>query len=163
MLYRLHDASFVRHFGSHGSDPGQLNVPSSIAVVPSACTPDDHSGWLAVADQTNRRVQVLTQLGQVVRVLHADATNGLSTLHVGLCGLTVCLGADGQAEILVADSYNDRVVAFALDGSAARVVCGMGQRGSGAGKFDRPAGLAVTAAGDLWVVDAFKNRVCLFR
>jgi DNA-binding beta-propeller fold protein YncE len=163
VLYRLHDASFVRHFGSRGSAPCQLHVPSNIVVVPSSCTPVDHSAWLAVADQHNRRVQVLTQLGQVVRVLQGDAANGFFQLGSYMYGLTVCLGADGQAEILVADSMNHRVVAFALDGSAARVVCGTGQRGSGAGELNFPAGLVVTASGDIYVVDSENNRVCWFR
>jgi DNA-binding beta-propeller fold protein YncE len=163
VLYRLHDASFVRHFGSRGSDPGQFHLPNRIAVVPSSCTPVDHSGWLAVADQGNRRLQVLTQVGQVVRVLQGDAANGLSTLSSFLCGPTVCLCADGQAEILVADSMNHRVVAFALDGSAARVVCDTEEAGSGAGAFVFSVGLAVTAVGDLWVVDRGNHRVCLFR
>jgi DNA-binding beta-propeller fold protein YncE len=163
VLYRLYDASFVRNFGSHGFAPGQFYLPRCIAVVPSSCTPDDHSAWLAVGDQLNRRVQVLTQLGQVVRVLQGSAMNGLYPLSDFTCGLTVCLGADGQAEILVADTWNHRVVAFALDGSAARVVCGTGEAGSGAGEFIFPAGLAVTATGDLWVVDTGNNRLCLFK
>jgi DNA-binding beta-propeller fold protein YncE len=163
VLYRLHDASFVHHFGSRGSAPGQFYFPCSIAVVPSAFNPHDHSALLAVADGRNLRVQVLTQLGQVVRVLQGDASNELAPLSSFLFGLTVCLGADGRAEILVADSMNHRVVAFAMDGSAARVVCGTGQRGSGAGELSDPAGLAVMAAGDLFVVDAGNHCVCLFR
>ena len=163
VLYRLHDASFVRLFGSFGAAPGQFSSPRCIVVVPSSCTPDEHSGWLAVSDEENCRVQVLTQLGQVVRVLQGDAANEFAPLKSFPCGLTVCLGADGQAEILFADTSNHRVVAFALDGSAARVVCGTGQRGSGAGELYDPAGLAVTAAGDLWVVDESNHRVCLFR
>jgi DNA-binding beta-propeller fold protein YncE len=163
VLCWLHDASFVRHLGSGGSAPGQFISPSSIAVVPSSCTPDDHCAWLAVADEHNQRVQVLTQLGEVVRVLQGDAANGLAPLDTDLCGLTVCLGADGQAEILVADSVNHRVVAFALDGSAARVVCGTEEAGSGAGELDSPSGLAVTATGDLWVAETGNHRVYLFR
>ncbi len=164
VLYRLHDASFARHFGSFGAAPGQFDRPNYIAVVPaSSCTPDDHSGWLAVSDEGNRRVQVLTQLGQVVRVLQGDAANGLFPLDVSPCGLTVCLGADDQPEILVADASTLRVVAFALDGSAARVVCGSEKAGSGAGALSVPAGLAVTAAGDLWVVDRGNHSLCLFR
>jgi tripartite motif-containing protein 71 len=162
VLYRLHDASFARHFGSRGSAPGQFHYPNSIAVVPSYYTPDDHSGWLAVGDEGNRRVQVLTQLGQVMRVLQGDAANGLSPLSMYLCGLTVCTGVDGQAEILVADTSNHRVLAFALDGSAARVVCGTGRRGSGNGEFNFPSGLTLTAAGDLCVADRDNHRVCLF-
>jgi DNA-binding beta-propeller fold protein YncE len=163
VLYRLHDASLVRHFGSKGSAPGQLNLPIGIAVVPSSYTPDDHSAWLTVVDAYNRRVQVLTQLGQVVRVLQGDATSGLCLLSSFLCGIVVCLGADGQAEILIADSWNHRVVAFALDGCAARVVLSAQAADRGVKALDYPAGLVVTAAGNLWVADSGNHRVCLFR
>ena len=121
------------------------------------------SGWLAVTDDLNNRVQVVTLTGQVMRVLAGDAANGLGQLSQCPLGITVCVDADGQPELLVSDKWNDRVVAFRLDGSAARVVCGTGQRGSGAGELNCPAGLAVTATGDLWVVEAGIHRVSLFR
>ena len=121
------------------------------------------SGWLAVADDYNRRVQVVTLTGQVIRVLAGDAANGLGQLNTVLYGITVCVDADGQPELLVSDTYNHRVVAFRLDGSAARVVCGTGEEGSGAGELSYPVGLAVTATGDLWVVEPGNNRVSLFR
>ena len=121
------------------------------------------SGWLAVADDYNRRVQVVTLTGQVIRVLAGDAANGLGQLSGSLLGITVCVDADGQPELLVSDSDNHRVVAFRLDGSAARVVCGTGEDGSGAGELKYPAGLAVTATGDLWVVEQGNHRMSLFR
>ena len=127
------------------------------------CIPAGGSGWLAVADENNRRVQVLTLTGQVIRVLAGDAANGLGQLSRSLCGITVCVDADGQPELLVSDSYNHRVVAFRLDGSSARVVCGTGSWGRGAGELNLPAGLAVTATGDLWVVEQGNDRVSLFR
>ena len=121
------------------------------------------SGWLAVADDLNRRVQVVTLTGQVIRVLAGDAANGLGQLSTSVWGITVCVDADGQPELLVSDSDNHRVVAFRLDGSAARVVCGTGRGGSGAGEMTYPVGLAVTATGDLWVVESGNHRVSLFR
>ena len=121
------------------------------------------SGWLAVTDSGNRRVQVVTLTGQVIRVLAGDAANGLGQLSTSLYGITVCVDADGQPELLVSDTLHDRVVAFRLDGSAARVVCGTGRVGSGAGELNNPAGLAVTATGDLWVVEFGNHRVSLFQ
>jgi hypothetical protein len=108
-------------------------------------------------------VQVVTQLGQVMQLLEGNATNGLDMLSDHLFGITVCLAADGRVEILVADSENYRVVALALDGSTARVVCGTGRQGNAAGELDFPGGLVVTAAGDLWVADQMNHRVCVFR
>jgi DNA-binding beta-propeller fold protein YncE len=163
VVYHLCDGSLVRHFGSRGSSPGQFQFPRSIALVPSSATPGDHSGWLAVADDMNRHVQVVTQIGQPIRVLTGPEANPLYLLSNSLCGIVVCIGADGLAEILVADSDNHRVVAFALDGCAARVVCGAWQAGSGAGELNFPAGLVVTAGGDLWVSELGNSRMSLFR
>ncbi len=132
--------------------------------VPSACIPAGGSGWLAVADVGNDRLQVMTLTGQVIRVLAGDAANGLGQLSGVLWGITMCFDAQGDPELLVADTNNHRVVAFRLDGRAARLlVCGTGQWGSGAGELRWPAGLAVTATGDLWVVDGGNDRVSLFR
>jgi sugar lactone lactonase YvrE len=127
------------------------------------CIPAGGSGWLAVADSDNRRLQVLSLTGQVIRVLAGDAANGLGQLSTYLCGITVSVDAQGDPELLVADSLNHRVVAFRLDGRAARVVCGTGRKGSGAGELNYPVGLAVTATGDLWVVERDNHRVSLFR
>ena len=128
--------------------------------VPSACIPAGGGGWLAVTDENNCRVQVVTLTGQVIRVLAGDAANGLRQLSTWLFGITVCVDAQGDPELLVADTLNHRVVAFRLDGSAARVVRGSGRAGSGAasGEFDHP-----TASGDLWVVEYSKDRVSLVR
>ena len=131
--------------------------------VPSASIPAGGSGWLAVADENYRRVQVVTLTGQAIRVLVGDAANGLGRLSQALNGITVCIDVQGHPELLVADSGNHRVVAFRLDGSAARVVCGTGREGSGAGELSYPAGLAVMATGDLWVVENSNHRVSLFR
>ncbi len=127
--------------------------------IPSACVPVGGSGWLAVADRT-RRVQVVTLTGAVIRVLVGD---GLGQLSQYLHGITVCVDLQGDPELLVSDSDNHRVVAFRLDGRAARVVCGTGREGKGAGELNYPVGLAVTVAGDLWVVEQFNDRLSLFR
>jgi DNA-binding beta-propeller fold protein YncE len=154
VIYRWCDCTLVRHFGTHGGAPGQFAYPQSIAVVPTSFTPVDHRGWLVVGDNLNTRVQVVTQIGQPIRVI------GLNPLGYVLGGITVCLGADGQAEILVGAAGTHCVLAFALDGSAARLVCGTGKKDSGTGT---PSGLVLTAAGDLWVTDSANQRVCLFR
>jgi hypothetical protein len=173
-LYRLFDSSFVRHLGhgKWGNAPGVFTFPHTIAVVPSTCTPDGHSGWLVVADE-NHRVQVLTQRGEVVRVLVGNTVNGLGALSQALWGITVYLDADGQAELLVSDTNHHRVVAFALDGRAARVVCG--DTGSGHSRLSSPSGLTVGAGGDLWLADEdmhthayadscrSDSRICLIR
>jgi hypothetical protein len=106
----------------------------------------------------------MTLNGQVIRVLVGNANNGLGQLSSSFFGITVCVDAQGDPELLVADTQNHRVVAFRLDGCAARVVCGTGRAGSGAGLLlHHPTGLAVTATGDLWVTQCSDHRVSLFR
>jgi hypothetical protein len=99
----------------------------------------------------------------VIRVLVGDAANGLAQLGIALGGITVCVDAQDEPELLVSDTRNHRVVAFQLDGSAARVVCGTGKEGSSTGELSNPRGVVVTATGELWLVEAGNDRVSLFR
>jgi tripartite motif-containing protein 71 len=61
--------------------------------------------------------------------------------------------------IFAADLGNDRFVRFAADGT---FVTKLGTRGTGEGEFDHPEGVAVNAAGDVYVVDARNRRIQQF-
>jgi hypothetical protein len=157
-LFRVDDDTLLRHVGSEGAAPGQLNCPQSVSVVSSRLTGSGEA-WLVVGDSDNRRVQVLTLLGGVVRVL--EAGDGVGPLIDVLTGVTVC---EATGEVLVSDSWNHRVVLWRLcDGGGCHVVCGTGVAGSGDRQFDRPRGLVTTSSGALWVVDGLNHRLCLFR
>jgi hypothetical protein len=115
--------------------------------------------WLVVGDSNNCRVQVLTRLGAVVRVLMAG--DGVTPLGYWLPGLNVCAAT---AEVLVTDFLNHRVVSWRLaDGGGYRVVCGTGAAGSGAGQFKCPYGIVTTLNGSVWVADKTNHRLCLYR
>jgi hypothetical protein len=157
-LFRVDDDTLLRHVGSKGAAPGQFNTPRSVSVVSSRLTGSDDA-WLVVSDSKNRRVQVLTMLGVVVRVL--VACDGVGPLGNFLTGMTVCVAT---GEVLVSDSRNHRVVSWRLcDGGGCRVVYGTGEEGSGDGQFDWPMGLVTTSSGALWVTDDGNHRLCLFR
>jgi hypothetical protein len=155
-LWRVRDGTVVRHVGSQGAAPGQFNHPSAVTVVPARATGSDEP-WLVVADEGNRRVQVLTRAGMVVRVLQGDAVIQLSS---DLYGVTVCLGT---GEMLVTDYINHRVVSWRLsDSGGLRVVCG-GVRGSEPGQLYGPCCVAASGDGAVWVAGAGNNRLSLFR
>jgi tripartite motif-containing protein 71 len=155
-LWRVRDGAAVRHVGSEGAVPGQFNHPSAVTVVPARSTGNDEA-WLVVADSWNRRVQVLTRTGTVVRVLQGDAVIKLGDL---LYGVTVCIGT---GEVLATDYYNHRVVSWHLsDGGRLRVVCG-GVQGSGPGQLSFPRGVTASGDGSLWVADNGNDRLSLFR
>jgi DNA-binding beta-propeller fold protein YncE len=158
-LFRVDDDTLLRHVGSHGAAPGQFDVPTAVSVVSSE---ESGSGeaWLVVADSRNRRVQVLTVLGAVVRVLVPG--DGVEPLISWLGGVTSVCVATG--EVLVSDTYNHRVVSWRLsDGGGCRVVCGSDVAGSGNGQLNTPHGMITTIDGVLWVVDGDNNRLCMFR
>jgi hypothetical protein len=157
-LFRVDDDTLLRHVGSAGAAPGEFNHPAAVSVVSSRLTESDEA-WLVVSDMHNHRVQVLTLLGGVVRVLAAG--DGVGPLNNVLNSVTVCVAT---GEVLVSDSLNHRVVSWRLcDGGGCHVVCGTGEEGSDDGQFDWPVGLVTTSRGALWVADCSNNRLCLFR
>ena len=105
-LWRLGDGTVWKHLGSPGTEPGQFNYPSAVALT--------GAGALVVTDI--RRVQVLTVDGAVLCVLDPTAVVGMGRLGHYLNGVAVYPGTD---EILVTDSSNHRVVAL----SWSREVC----------------------------------------
>ncbi len=110
----------------------------------------------------------MTLTGQVVRVLAGDRLD-IGPLGTYLHSIAVCVDVLRRPELIVADGQNCRVVAFRLDGSAARVVCGEARprRDNHLPYLDpqaiHPTGLAVTATGELWMVDGAKHCVSLLR
>jgi hypothetical protein len=155
-LWRVRDGTVVRHLGSEGTDKGQFKFPTAVTVVPAQAVGNDET-WLVVADSGNRRVQVLTRTGTVVRVLQGDA---VIKLEAWLSGVTVCIGT---GEVLVTDKHNHRVLSWRLsDGEGLRVVCG-GVKGSEPGQLSGPEGVVASGDGSLWVADKGNHRLCLFR
>jgi hypothetical protein len=154
-LWRVRDGTVVRHLGSQGAAPGQFSLPSAVTVVPARSTGTDEA-WLLVADSDNHRVQVLTCMGTVVRVLQGDAVIKFGDW---LSGVTVCIGT---GEVLVTDRENHRVVSWRLsDGGGLRVVY-VGKQGSWS-HLSLPWGVVASCDGSLWVADYGNDRLSLFR
>jgi DNA-binding beta-propeller fold protein YncE len=157
-LFRVDDDTLLRHVGSQGAAPGQFDWPFCVSVVSSEVTGSGEA-WLVVGDGNNRRVQVLTLLGAVVRVLLA--CDGVGPLSDRLACVTVCVAT---GEVLVSDRDTHRVVSWRLsDGGGCRVVCGSGVAGSGNGQLKSPSGVITTRDGALWVADGGNHRLCMFR
>ncbi len=104
VLYRLRDGVLLGHVGGEGRAPGRFVRPWAIAVVPSM-------SCLAVTDEGNRRVQLLTLNGCVVRVLDGSGLGG--PLSSQLRGITFC---SATLELLVANTGAGQVLAWPLDG-----------------------------------------------
>ena len=142
------EGRFLRCWGEFGAGPGQFNRPSGIAFAPD--------GTLLAVDSLNHRVQRL------------DAGDGRPLAAWGEFGtapgqfnMPWGIAVDGAGAVYVSDWRNDRVQKFDADGNLAAIFDGRddGDGLDGRGGFARPNGLAVDAAGRIYVCDWQNDRV----
>ena len=173
------DGTFVRAWGSHGGDPGQFSVPSGIALTASGrvyvadrgykriqkftseggfidqirFSPDGHyyfsipqgvavgpGGRIYVADTGNDRIQKFSSTGDFI------ASWGSQGSGIGQFDGPIGIAVAPDGRIYVGDEDNHRTQVFASDGAY------LGQWVTwSAGRVPGPTGVAVDAAGDVYV------------
>ena len=69
------------------------------------------------------------------------------------------IAIDGDNNIYVTDTLNNRVEIFDADGN---FISEFGKHGDGPGYFSRPKGIAVDSDGHIWVADAMEDRLQVF-
>jgi DNA-binding beta-propeller fold protein YncE len=136
------DGRYLKHWGSHGSEPGQFCRPRGAAL--------GLDGSLYVADSCNHRIQVFDRDGKLLR-LWGEEGRGLGQLRYPY---DVALGPDG--DVYVAEFGNHRVQRFRPDGTP---VGAWGLAGRDPGCLNSPWGVAVDGRGRVYVVDTENHRV----
>lgn len=139
-------------WGIPGADLGQFRTPFGIAVG---------NGRVYVADFGNDRIQVFTTDGQF---LQSWGTRGTA---VGEFMRPTGLALDHDGNVYVSDYFNNRVEKFAPSGKFLLEIGGLSAGtplASGAGAaveatLTRPEGVAVDAAGNVFVADYGADRV----
>jgi sugar lactone lactonase YvrE len=137
-------------FADGAGTSARFNTPSALARGPH--------GIIYVADTGNNAIRQLTVEG-AVSTLAGDGTAGYRdgpgrlARFDGPIGVTV----DAAQRVIVADSYNDRVRAIDRAGNVV-TLAGDGQPGYQDGaaaqaRFNTPCGVAVDAAGNIYVAD----------
>ncbi len=142
---------FLGQWGSYGSGPGQFGAVDGIAV--------SARGEVYVLDSTHDRVERFSPTGRLLGEW-GSAGHALGQFDFGAGegpdkppGGGIAVGA---GHVYVADSGNDRVVRYDLDGS--HPVPWGGGPGSAPGQFSGPRGLTVSQ-GVVYVADEGNHRV----
>ncbi|HTV47165.1 MAG TPA: NHL repeat-containing protein [Phycisphaerae bacterium] len=140
-----------------GSEDGvgsaaEFNDPVSVAV--------DNSDNIYVADLLNDTIRKITPDGMVTtfagRARHKGSADGSG--RVARFDWPGDVAVDGVGNVYVSDYKNDTIRTITPDGMVTTLAGQAGQEGSadGAGntaRFDRPCGLAVDSAGNVYVAD----------
>jgi YD repeat-containing protein len=126
-------------FGEAGSEAGQLEAPSDVAIGPE--------GDLWVADTENDRIQRFDAQGELLSQFgSAGSEDGQLNQPTGV-------EIDGEGNLWVVDRGNHRLQRFSPEG---QFLSKFGEFGFGEGKLAAPGQVAIDAAGDLWITDYFR-------
>jgi len=162
---------FTTHAGA-GSGPAGMSAPSFIAVDPA-------TGKVFVADERNNRVLRFARFATLANGAAAEAVFGQPdfsshTAAAGPGGMSGPggLAVDAAGRLWVAEWGNHRILRFdhaasrpsgaPADGVLGQPDFSANQPGGGPQHLTGPAGLAVDAAGRLWVADCYNSRVLRF-
>jgi len=149
--------TFVRAFASAGAGPGQLNRPWHIALDPA--------GNVYVADQNNSRVVKFSPDGTFLTMWGRNGGDGSAGSGDGEFNVVTGIVVDHAGAVYVGDYSNHRIQKFSGTGTFLGKWGrngGNGSAGSGPGEFSQPAGLAVDAAGCIYVGEFGNGRVQKF-
>ena len=137
LLFDVNTCMLIRQIGT-------FTILHSIAVIPSDVTGSDP--WIVASD--SKRIQILTPMGVVVRILTTDATIG--ELGNEIWGLTY---SKATREILATDPVNHRIIAWPLHTGPARVVYDMADSPLAVRKKNLLSGIVATDMGAIWICD----------
>jgi tripartite motif-containing protein 71 len=159
-------AVYVAQFGSKGSEGGQFKEPHGAAVA--------KNGNLLVVDSTNNRVEEFSPAGKY------EGTFGTVGTGNGQFKTPYGIAVDSKGNEWVADGANNRIDEFNEKNEFIRTVgwgvtdaksefeictvsCKAGIAGSGTGQLKEPRGIAVNAAGNVYVSESSNSRVDIFK
>jgi len=127
----------------------------------------DKTGILYVTDMAHHRVQKITPTGMISTVAGTGAPGyqgdggPASAAQLGYPrGVTL----DAQGNLLIADSWNNRIRKVASDGTISTVAgggcCSLGDGGQATNaQLSNPSGVALDAHGNLYIADANNERI----
>jgi DNA-binding beta-propeller fold protein YncE len=155
------DGNWLKSWGEPGDQPGQFNVPHSIAV--------DAQNNIYVADRGNRRVQVFNTDGKFLRQFTidapapADARPAIGNKPAGTTGTmspgapwTLCITPGPNQVLYTSDAFPGRIYKLSLDGKVLGV---LGKSGKQLGQFGWIHEIACPSADELYVAELLNWRI----
>ena len=133
-------------FGGEGGADGRFLRPWGICC--------DRQGRLIVADRSNNRIQVFSQVDGSFLFNFGSQGNA-----PGQFDRPAGVASDAKGRIIVCDKDNHRVQVFSSDGTFIHM---FGEMGSAHGQFNYPWDVDVNAAGQIVVSDTRNHRIQLF-
>jgi len=155
------DGNWLKSWGEPGNQPGQFNVPHSIAA--------DAQGNIYVADRGNRRVQVFDGDGKFLRQLTIDVpvdpnarppigirmTGGSPTMGPG-APWAICITPGPNQVLYASDAFPGRIYKLTLDGKVLGV---LGQSGKQLKQFGWIHEIACPSENTLFVAELLNWRI----
>lgn len=155
------DGNWLMSWGEPGAQPGQFNVPHSIAV-------DAHNN-IYVADRGNRRIQVFDTAGKFLRqftidvLAPADARAAIGNKPTSTTGTmspgapwAICITPGPNQVLYASDAFPGRIYKLALDGKVLGV---LGKSGKPLGQFGWIHEIACPSENELFVAELLNWRV----
>ena len=139
------DGEELQRLGERGTNPGQFNFPTNVAV--------DAGGRLYVSDSLNFRVQVFDA---DLRPVRAFGTKGDMP---GYFSHPKGLALDSDDHLYVIDAHFECVQIFDPEG---RLLLTFGEEGHGPGQFWLPTGIHIDDDDRIWITDSYNRRVQVF-
>ncbi len=138
--------NFLSAIGGRGTQPGQFNFPTSLAI--------DRVGNLYVVDAMNFRVQILSPDGNPLKSIGQMGTGP------GNFSRPKGIAVDTDGHIYVVDAAFNNFQIFDAEG---RLLLYVGEIGQGPGQFWLPAGAYIDAQDRIYVADQYNYRVQMFQ
>lgn len=142
------DGRYQFEWGKRGTGPGEFDLPHAIAV--------DHRGRVYVADRSNARVQVFSPTGRFIQQWKGREFGRPYSVAIATADRAVVVDGGDQPE---RGPDRSGAALVNLDG---RILGKFGRFGNQDGQFRLAHDVAVDRSGNVYVVDAWGQRVQKF-